>query len=102
MISRSRRNPVAAHPPEPQALVDAMFENQWYSTPVFERSTMEPGSRIEGPAIIVEPTTTTVVEPGWQAEITTSSHLLLVRAVPRHRRVAVGTVVDPDLARSLQ
>jgi 5-oxoprolinase (ATP-hydrolysing) len=89
--------PVAAHLPEPQALVDAMFENRWYSTPVFERSTMEPGSRIEGPAIIVEATTTTVVESGWRAEITTSSHLLLVRAVPRPGRVAVGTLVDPML-----
>jgi 5-oxoprolinase (ATP-hydrolysing) len=88
---------VAPDPPEPQALVDAMFENQWCSIPVLERSTMEPGSRIEGPAIIVEATTATVVELGWRAEITASSHLLLVRAVPRPGRVAVGTLVDPML-----
>ena len=90
-------NRMAPHHLESQALVDAMFENQWYSTPVFERSTMEPGSRIEGPAIIVEATTTTVVELGWRAEITTSSHLLLVRAVSRPGKVAVGTLVDPML-----
>ena len=90
-------NRVAPEAPEPQAHVDAMFENQWYSTPVFERSSMEPGSRINGPAIIVEATTTTVVESGWRAEITSSSHLLLVRAVPRPERVALGTLVDPML-----
>jgi 5-oxoprolinase (ATP-hydrolysing) len=90
-------NRVAHAPSEPQARVDAMFENQWYSTPVFERSSMEPGSRINGPAIIVEATTTTVVELGWRAEITPGSHLLLVRAVPRPGRVAVGTLVDPML-----
>ena len=90
-------NRVGPEPPEPQARVDALFENQWYSTPVFERSSMEPGSRINGPAIIVEATTTTVVELGWRAEITSSSHLLLVRAVPRPAKVAVGTLVDPML-----
>ena len=94
---RKPANRMAPDPPEPQALVDAMFENQWYATPVFERSTMEPGSPIEGPAIIVEATTTTVVELGWRAEITPSSHLLLVRAVPRPGRVEVSTLADPML-----
>ncbi len=94
---RKPANRMAPDPPEPQALVDAMFESQWYATPVFERSTMEPGSQIEGPAIILDATTTTVVELGWRAEITASSHLLLVRAVPRPGRVAVGTLVDPML-----
>jgi 5-oxoprolinase (ATP-hydrolysing) len=90
-------NRVELVPPEPQARVNVMFENQWYSTPVFERSSMGPGSRINGPAIIVEATTTTVVELGWRAEITSSSNLLLVRTIPRPERVALGTTVDPML-----
>ena len=83
--------------PNPLIWVDAVFEEQWYSTPVFERASMGPGSGINGPAIIVEETTTTVVEAGWRAEMTSGLNLLLSRAVPRPGRVAVGTTVDPML-----
>ena len=83
--------------PEPFTFVDAVFEEHWHSTPVFERASMGCGSRINGPAIIVESTTTTVVETGWKAEITAGLDLLLSRAVPRPGRFAVGTTVDPML-----
>jgi 5-oxoprolinase (ATP-hydrolysing) len=77
--------------------VDAFFEGHLRSTPVVERTSLASGSRIDGPAIIVEETTTTVVEPGWQAEITPTRDLLLSRAIPRPGRVAVGKEVDPVL-----
>jgi 5-oxoprolinase (ATP-hydrolysing) len=83
--------------PNPLIWVDAVFEEQWCSTPVFERASMGPGSGINGPAIIVEETTTTVVEAGWRAEMTSGLNLLLSRVVPRPGRVAVGTTVDPML-----
>ncbi len=83
--------------PVPLAQVDAMFEERWFSTPVFERASLGPGSQINGPAIIIEPTTTTVVAAGWRAEIISGSNLLLSRAVPRPERVAIGTTVDPML-----
>jgi N-methylhydantoinase A len=37
--------------------------------PVFRRSTLQPGMRIEGPAIIEEKTSTTVLYPGQRAEV---------------------------------
>ncbi|MBV8378030.1 MAG: hydantoinase B/oxoprolinase family protein [Verrucomicrobia bacterium] len=83
--------------PEPVAWVDATFAERRYSTPVFERAGMGPGVRINGPAIIVEATTTTVVEEGWRAEVTQGLNLLLTRVVPRRGRVALGTTVDPML-----
>ena len=83
--------------PEPLTWVDAVFEERRYSTPVFERASMGSGARITGPAIIVETTTTTVVEAGWRAEITSGSNLLLSRVIPRQGRVAIGTTVDPML-----
>ena len=83
--------------PVPLAQVDAMFEERWFSTPVFERASLGPGSQTNGPAIIIEPTTTTVVAAGWRAEIISGSNLLLSRAVPRPERVAIGTTVDPML-----
>ena len=48
-----------------------------------------------GPAIIIEPHQTIVVEDGWQAEITAKNHLMLARVVPLARRSAIGTHADP-------
>jgi 5-oxoprolinase (ATP-hydrolysing) len=66
-----------------------------FRTPVFERAALRPGDRVDGPAIIVEPTTTVVVEPGWRAELSARDHLLLRRAAALPRRTALGTRADP-------
>ena len=63
--------------------------------PIHERAALAPGHRVAGPAIVVEPTATTVVEEGWEARMTTRGDLVLERVVPRPRRAAVGTDVDP-------
>ena len=67
----------------------------WRDTPVYDRGGLAPGARIDGPALIVEPTGTTVVEPGWRGEVTALGHLVLTRVVPLERKAAVGTEVDP-------
>ncbi len=66
-----------------------------HRTPVFVRERLRPGDRISGPAIIAEANATTVVEPGWQAEVTALGHLVLRRVVARPARAAIGTSVDP-------
>ena len=66
-----------------------------FATPVFERAALRPGDRVDGPAIIVEPTTTVVVEPGWRAELSARDHLLLRRAAALPQRTALGTRADP-------
>ena len=66
-----------------------------FATPVIERSSLRPGDAVAGPAIIVEATTTVVVEPGWQAALTPRDHLLLSRVEPLARQAAVGTHSDP-------
>jgi 5-oxoprolinase (ATP-hydrolysing) len=83
--------------PGPVAEVNAVFAGKWRSTPVFEREWMVSGTNIEGPAIIIERTATTVVEPGWKAEITPQLDLLLTRARPRAVRFAAGVGIDPIL-----
>jgi 5-oxoprolinase (ATP-hydrolysing) len=45
--------------------------------------------------VIAERNATTVVEPGWQAQVTALDHLLLQRVQPRPARQALGTAVDP-------
>jgi 5-oxoprolinase (ATP-hydrolysing) len=51
-----------------------------------------PGDRLKGPAIIIEPNQTIVIEPGWQAEVTAREPVVLTRfeacgarAANRHR-----------------
>lgn len=70
---------------------------QWLDALLYAREDLQAGDRIAGPAIIAEQNATTVVEPGWRASITGFGHLLLERAVPRPRRFAAGTQVDPIL-----
>src|SRR5699024_11659001 len=49
----------------------------WQQVPLVPRSALSAGESLEGPAIIAETTSTTVVEPGWVAEVTTEGNLLL-------------------------
>ncbi len=68
---------------------------EYRDTPVIYRDDLKPGDQVSGPAMIVEPTGTTLVEPGWQAELTDRLHLLLTRVVPLELQKAIGTDVDP-------
>ena len=64
-------------------------------TPFYDRNQMNPGDKIDGPAVIVEPVGTTVVEQGWQAWVTPLNHMVLTRIEARPERVAIGTNADP-------
>jgi N-methylhydantoinase A len=46
---------------------------------IYERSRIEPGTRLEGPAIVEQADTTTLIEPGWQAEVDGGGSLALTR-----------------------
>ncbi len=67
----------------------------WHDAAVFTRAQLAPGHTVMGPAIVMEPHQTVVVEDGWRAEITAKNHLLLERAVPLARGHAIGTHADP-------
>jgi 5-oxoprolinase (ATP-hydrolysing) len=53
------------------------------------------GQLFEGPALIFEPTSTIVVEPGWRGERAGDGTLVLTRTAPLQRTKAIGTDVDP-------
>jgi N-methylhydantoinase A len=44
---------------------------------VFDRERLVPGTRFAGPAIVEQADTTTLLEPGWQAEVAPDGNLLL-------------------------
>lgn len=66
-----------------------------HQAPVFDRAMLKPGARVFGPTILKENTATTVVEPGWMAEVRPGGELLLTRHEPLPARRTVGTAVDP-------
>jgi 5-oxoprolinase (ATP-hydrolysing) len=81
--------------PEPDARTRFFSGGAWQDAVVFHRATLAPGHRVMGPAIIIEPNQTVVIEDGWAATVTPRDHLVLerVRALPTRR--ALGTDADP-------
>lgn len=70
-------------------------QGQFHEAPVALRSDIKPGQRLDGPAIIIEPNQTVVVEDGWQAELTAKDHIVLSRVKALPERSAIGTKADP-------
>ena len=62
---------------------------------IHDRFSLSPGAVIPGPALIVDPSATTVVEPGWKAEVDPLGNLILTRSEPRAASHAIGTEADP-------
>ncbi len=85
---------VAAGPLE-AAMRDCFFEGKWVSTPFFQRCALVAGTHINGPAVILDRTSTVVVEPGWRARLTLEDNLLLERYVGQPSTSAIGTSADP-------
>ena len=84
-----------ASAPTPAASVRMHAAGDWHDTPIYQRDALLAGSMIDGPAIVVESTATTIVEPGWRATMSARGDLVLARHVARPKRVAVGTDADP-------
>ncbi|MCC6779698.1 MAG: hydantoinase B/oxoprolinase family protein [Hyphomicrobiales bacterium] len=82
-------------PPAPARRARFYSAGAWHDAAVFTRDQLSPGHRLAGPAVVIEPHQTVVVEAGWQAEITAKNHLMLTRVVRLHRQSAVGTNADP-------
>jgi len=84
--------------PDPIDHVQMWSGGAEHSTPVFDRTALRAGDRLPGPALVREANATTVIEPGWTAEVTDRDHMLLRRTAPLPSRVAAdGNRPDPVL-----
>lgn len=70
-------------------------KGQWREASVVRREAMAPGQTVAGPAIIIEPNQTVVVEQGWAAKLTGKDHLVLSRVEALVQTAAIGTKADP-------
>ena len=68
---------------------------EWRDAAIHRRECLSAGHAIPGPALIIEPNQTIVVEPGWQAEVTEADDIILRRVVALPKRTVIGTDADP-------
>ena len=80
---------------KPIARRDVWCSDGWRNVPVYDRARLPAGTRFTGPALVVEANGTTIVEPGWRAEVHVTGTLLLTRMGRRTRRESVGRDADP-------
>ncbi len=77
--------------PEPIDSVALFTQGREHTTLVFDRTELRAGDTIRGPALIREANATTVIEPGWAAEVTALDHMILRRAEPAPERVPANS-----------
>jgi len=70
-------------------------QGAWHDVAVMDRTTMQLGETVKGPAILTEPTGTNILETDWEAECVSGGNLILRRVTAMARQEAVGTKVDP-------
>jgi 5-oxoprolinase (ATP-hydrolysing) len=68
----------------------------WHETPVLHRHELVAGRTIAGPALVIEPNQTIVVEPGWALTLTERNDIVLKRTSPRQHEQLAKTA-DPIL-----
>ncbi len=72
ILTQSRTNALL-----PRTNVSIYTQDNWIDAGVFDRADLCAGDRIVGPAIIIEPTGTNIIEPDWVALLTPQNHLIL-------------------------
>ncbi|WP_108815186.1 hydantoinase B/oxoprolinase family protein [Loktanella sp. Alg231-35] len=70
-------------------------QGAWRDVPLVDRTKMQVGQTVSGPAILTEPTGTNILEAGWEATCKTGGNLVLARVETLQRAEAIGTSVDP-------
>ena len=83
---------IAAQPAPPLVHIDYAGE----TAPVHDRAGLAATSIIDGPALIIDPVSTTAVEPGWRARLDAIGNLILTRHTPRPApQTGDASAVDP-------
>ncbi|MFZ5609281.1 MAG: hydantoinase B/oxoprolinase family protein [Pseudomonadota bacterium] len=63
--------------PRPNATQPVFIAGAWREVPFYERARLPAGARLAGPAILLEATATTIIEPGWSVLADDAGNLVL-------------------------
>lgn len=88
--------PAGGNPDEASTPVRFFSQGAWHDGKANRRESLRLGSHIQGPALIIEPHQTIVIEPGWEGRITDRNDLVLTRQAVREKEQA-GRNADPIL-----
>lgn len=88
----AERNGLPLHPVDS---VPLYARGSMHKAPVYDRAALDPGDRVMGPAIIVEPNSTIVVDPHWRAHYRSDGNLVLEAQAVRAATSDDVTVADP-------
>lgn len=87
--------PAAGSSAPAMEVVDCFLDSATTKVPVFDRATLAAGFEAKGPLLIIDPLSTTMVDPGWQTRVDDDGSLRLTRYLHRNLDLAIGTDVDP-------
>ncbi len=76
---------VATHPKAPGTpTAQSRFYSQgsWHDAPVWRSDDLAAEQSVDGPALLIEPHQTIVIEPGWRAEMRKNGVVVLTRGLP--------------------
>ncbi|WBO23240.1 hydantoinase B/oxoprolinase family protein [Sphingomonas abietis] len=88
------RAPDVAGPPAAKAKVEAFLAGALRTMPLYDRAALPSGWSVDGPALVIDAVSTTVVEPGWRIMVDPLGNLILTRTAALGV-AAAGTDVDP-------
>ena len=96
LASENTTLPPSTAPATPEDRV-RFYAEGWHDAELFIRERLPAGTRIDGPAIITDRNSTTVIEPGWIANVSPSGALELERTSADSGTHAAGTEANPIL-----
>ncbi len=78
-VSLAQSRLVARSPASGSQPSRVFVAGRWQAAEVFDRGQLRPGDVLAGPAIVAEVASTTVIDPGWTAEMLSQGELLICR-----------------------
>jgi len=91
---QQKTDTVVPRKPEPSETTEAWFDGHQHETGIFLRENLHAGDEISGPAIVCEPTSTVVIDPGFQATVSERGDLVLTDHSTETAKT-VSTDADP-------
>jgi 5-oxoprolinase (ATP-hydrolysing) len=76
-------------------IVRMVVAGEMRDVPLHKREALSIGDAIDGPAIVIEDTSTIVIDEGWRGEVSETGDLVLTDGAVAAAKQVVGTAADP-------